>query len=387
MLKKRTKNQTVKIGYHTDNNLHQVTDENITLSFEDSSVDTTNHPNWRKSMDGGGYFKLSRYEYTKVPTAIMALRDSSNFLWYDGALTCSLNTPATLSGDGTMWGAEAYNRMKPTKPMNNLFNIVYELKDIPGMLEDLQRSWRQQLGLGGSKYFLSQVFGWMPFISDVLSLIKTQQQIQKRIDWLLRNQGKWIPRDCNLRDLKVRNDSNGWNGNWASFQQSLTTSFYREQPQNTWNTYQTDRIWASAQFRFFLPTPPPGVKLDLVVRRALQGFHSIRMHELYRAIPWTWLVDWCFNTSKVLENIDVGVADRLAARRFYIMREQTLSAYVSSRGNLRSRSGGYTLAVASGTYQRKLATRVQGFPFYPANPNQLTDTQWAILGALGASRY
>lgn len=375
-----------RIGDSWDRNLNQHSYYNVDLSDTIETLETYSHPGWRKRRDAGGLFVKTKDTWFHTPSEVMALRNTNGFLWYDGAFTASNSTgPSTPLGSGSGWGAIAYKRMKPTKPLNNLFNMVYELKDLPGMIASSQHAWGKELGVGGSKQFLGQFFGWMPLIGDVLQLIETQQKIQKRIHWLIKNQGKWVPREVTLLETSSKSES-GWVNDWDAFQQLLVTQFYRETPQSRKESWSNDKVWASARFKWFLPDPPPGVTLNHVVKRALQGSRSMTTSALYRAIPWTWMIDWALNMGTVLENMEVGIADKLYADRFYIMRTQTNGWKNSARANMRKRSGGWHLCTASVTRVKERKTRVIGFPFEYGNPNSLSDTQWAIIGALGASK-
>jgi hypothetical protein len=108
---------------------------------------------------------------------------------------------------------------------------------------------------------------------------------------------------------------------------------------------------------------------------------------VYNAIPWTWLIDWFSNLGDIIDNLDAGVADRLAADYLYVMRETTYRRERNVRGALYSsfdlKQYQYNL---TSTAIMSVKTRIKGSPFgFGVNPNSLTDHQIAILGALGLS--
>lgn len=245
-----------------------------------------------------------------------------------------------------------------------------------------KKNWRRSTGQG----FLGQVFGWNPLVGDVLTLISKQQQMQKRIDWLLRNQGKWVPRQYEAASSQSRTVGDKVT-NWGALNPLLVTQYYFDTPWSQDVIEVGNKVWATAQFRYFLPTSLPGVKLSPVVRRAMNGFRPPSAADLYRAIPWTWLVDWCLGMARVLENMDPGVADRIAARRFYIMREQYVYARRTASAVLRGQDNNPVPVTANSAVSYTYKTRIRGSPFYPGNPNQLSGMQLAILGALGLSKY
>jgi hypothetical protein len=388
MKKSRIVSTPLKIGTYYDFGLGFQQDHVVTGFYDNSIVDTTNHPGWFFQDDASGYFDKRGTIIRRNPSQGGVTITNGINLYYHGSLTSGVANWAfpALTGNGTQWGAIAYDRMKPTKPLFSLFNMIYELKDLRGQLQQLERGFARNLS-GFGQYYLSQVFGWMPLVSDVLTLLNHQQKLQKRIDWLLRNEGKWISRQVKLYEKETILWSNDWTHQYNSFEQSFTTQFYNSVPRFRQTQSVVDRIWATAQFKYFLPDAPPGVQFKKNhLKAALRGFHGIRMHQLYDAIPWTWLLSWCVDLSRVLENCDAGVADSLAARRFCIMREQVARGSQFAEGNFRG-VGGSNVAHSSSSYaESHLKTRVLGNPFYPANPNSLSPGQLAVLGALGMSK-
>jgi hypothetical protein len=315
------------------------------------------------------------------------IKNLNGVLDYKGNLSAPYLWPGWAPlGDARTYGAAAYDAMKPTKPLLNAFNPIYELKDLPGMIDQLETGFRRSLK-GASDLFLSQIFGWMPMVGDVLKVIEAQQQLQKRIDWLLNNQGKWIPRRCKLLDSNTTYADTDWVDDYGAFEQSFTNSFYLSVPQRRDKYVYTDKIWACAQFQYFLPDPPPGVTLKRVVKAALNGNRSITLGNLYRAIPWTWMIEWAFSAGKVLDALDDGVADRLAARRFYLMRERSNLTERLSQGHFRGMHDQSVFASCSTVAQTVSKTRVEGSPFFPPIGDELSPMQYGILGALGLSKY
>nr|WEU70954.1 MAG: maturation protein [Hangzhou steitz-like virus 1] len=387
---------SVILGSTWDRNLNQYTYYSYIPDFLEERVDTTNHPLWFAQDDGGGFFDQQITEYrsgAQLGNVVAAPAGGGNpFLRYEGGFSCSVPVSAMPTGNGQAWGATAYKAMKPTKPDYSLLNMVYELRELPSMLIRLKDFWDLELFRGAKNFsresssrFLGQVFGWNPLINDVMSVIKAQQKIQKRIEWLIRNNGKWKRRRIVLFD-NIAMTNGDWINDYGALNPVLTTGHYLKQPRYRDTTWTRDRVWATAEFRYFLPDVPTGVSPGWYLKRCLSGFRSPSIADLYRAIPWTWLVDWCLNLANVLENTDPGVADRLAARRFYIMREQEVVKTRHADAVMRAIDGS-AVPVQVTAWRRDLhRTRLLGNPFYPGNPNNLSGMQLAILGALGLSR-
>jgi hypothetical protein len=110
---------------------------------------------------------------------------------------------------------------------------------------------------------------------------------------------------------------------------------------------------------------------------------------VYKAIPWTWLVDWFSNIGDVIANLDGGVADRLAADYMYLMNKITFQMARTSYGNYYSGvSWGSSTPFSAECFQgavSKRRMRASQFGF-GVKENELSLTQWSILGALGLSR-
>jgi len=368
-----------------------------TVSSLTETLVTQNNPGWKeRNSDKGGFFSQLTSGFTAQPSRTLHIElgvSPSIGGTYDGVMIADGQGVApTPTGDGTAFGAVAYNAMKPTKYDYSLFNMVYELKDLGHMLHSAQGVWDQAMRFdprGAAKRlsdrFLENVFGWIPMIDDAITLVTKQQRIQQRIEWLIRNQGKWVPRTYS-RPVSSTITSTDWSQAYGAARPVLVTQFYNSIPEWRDTVMQTDEVWATAQFRYFLPTVPPGVELSFALKRWMQGFRAPSAADLYRAIGWTWLIDWCFGTARLLENMDPGVADRSASRRYFIMRQQQSIVRRTVRFRLNDYRGPVPVECESLNF-KILKTRVRGQPFYPGNPNNLTGMQFAILGALGISRY
>jgi hypothetical protein len=394
MIKSRVSpNYESVLGYVYDRNLNDYTWYGVTDCNFSERMDTTNHPGWFTADDAGGYWnrQISETRNGVSPwLRISAVAGGDNpFLSYLGRLTTGLPAISMPLGDGKAWGATAYHRMKPTKNPYSLLNMVYELKDLAGMVRSLQSFWDIKLQSAHkdlSDRFLGQLFGWNPMIADIMTVVEKQRKMQKRIDWLIRNQGKWVRRRIDLVDTHTTTQGD-WIESYDAVYPILVTQMYKIVPKYRDTITIGDKIWASAEFKYFLPEVPLGVDPKRVLRRTLSGIRGASMADLYRALPWSWLVDWSLNLATVLENCDPGAADRLAARCFYIMREQYQAGVRHARGLFRGYGGSPDIPIdLSGWKLNKLQTRVAGLPFYPGNPNDLSGMQHAILGALGFSR-
>jgi hypothetical protein len=104
-------------------------------------------------------------------------------------------------------------------------------------------------------------------------------------------------------------------------------------------------------------------------------------------IPWSWLVDWFSNAGYVINNLDAGVADRLAADWFYMMRKK--EHVVETQLSIPLYGPDRNPVVLQGTATQKSFSKVRlrGSPFgFGLSEDSLSPMQLSILGALGMSR-
>lgn len=303
---------------------------------------------------------------------------------YKGSVVCWAN-PVSLATyqSPDAWGPDAYAKMKPTKPSMEGWNALYELKDLPMMLK--QRFLQNGLSSIGD-YYLALKFGWEPLLRDVRNMVQTQQTMQKRLKQLLRDNGKPVRmrRELAHSTTEPLVSSGTSYGNISPGFGS--TGFYRKQGLWTSTEYTTNRVWASARMRYWLPGGPRDIAWKRSMMFRLYGLRP-SPRAVYNMIPWSWLVDWFTNAGSCLENMDAGVADRLAYDYCYVMREWQSVRLMTGAAHLYHKGGSPYDIELSSTSVATSRGRGYGDPFgWASKESDLSSTQWAILGALGLSR-
>lgn len=310
-----------------------------------------------------------------------------NQLRFQGTLAAKGVTLTKLQivPDGSAWGASAYNRMKPTKPEFSSLNALYELRELPKMFEgEILRRGLQAI----PDYWIALQFGWRPLLNDIVNLVKTQIFLEKRFKQLMRDNGKPVRRRIQMLSSSDTVVTQDWVKDYGAFDRSFVTQFHRTVPRRMQTKQTTDRVWASARFRYWLPADPGGVVYKRQVLAKLYGLYPGPQF-VYNAIPWSWLADWFSNAGDIIENLDVGVAQRLAADYFYVMRER--EELYSSRATgtfILHERGRPSIVLNATTYDRNVTrSRVVGDPFgFATAQGDLSGMQLSILGALGMSR-
>lgn len=359
--------------------------QRLDVQNETSSLTSSGHWHWKNPglSDVGGFFSRS-YRTIDYNLSDYCNVQSGKFPIYNGKFyAASPTAPVAPNQDPYFWGAQAYDACKPTKPSFDLATNIGELKDLPSMVKGNFESFVPNFARY-DKALLSWQFGWRPMIKAVREMIDAQQKIEKRLDWLIRNNGRPVRTRATIVDRKYNMTvASSGPGNSNTFP-VLVTAGYRNAGQRITTTYSTERVWASARMRYWLPTGPGGVVYKKQLIRLLNGGY-VNASVLYNLVPWSWLIDWFSNVDYLVKNLDAGIADRLAADYFYVMGH--FENVAINETFFEANHLGVSLPVtAKTTHTSGLKIRIKGNPFGLSVGGTLTPMQSAILGALGTSR-
>lgn len=342
------------------------------------------YPDFPPNRDCGGAFRMiSREQHLGWSGVGTIYRGGPANTSYEGSVAANLGMPDTIINgfrepDG--YGAEAFDKMKPTKPDFNALNFLYEFKDIPQML----RARHQKLADIGS-YYLALKFGWEPLLKDIVNLVNVQRGAQDRLKQLIRDNGRSVRRRVTLFD-NVLNKQVITGSGYGAITPILDTWFYDYPPTFTDRHTHSDRCWASGRFKYHLPPGPRDVNWTGKMLRKIYGVNPSPA-VLWNAIPYTWLIDWFSNAGHIIANMDAGVADRLAADYCYIMREHKIVSSREATAYFHTEDGRPVSVTSTSHGHVSYKTRVPGSPFgFNISENSLTGMQLSILGALGLSR-
>jgi hypothetical protein len=276
---------------------------------------------------------------------------------YDG-----WNIPSMVNGPNYIpstaaWELAAYKQTKPKIQKADAFIFGAEARDIPRMLrstsQTLHTSW---LNLGGREMtrlmqpkkiadnFLNHQFGWVPFLSDIRKLYRTHQNSVAIKRQLTRNNDRWVTRK---KVLSNETDQNIWSkGNGMSVEPAgyyIGTLF----DAGTSPTYELkeeirSEISAVGSYKYYRPEFDPdmpdynsawsNLNRDLAIYGA-----RISPSNVYRATPWTWLVDWFTDFGGNIDTITDWAQDSIVARYLFVMRhdirEQVFTQTLPFSGN------------------------------------------------------
>lgn len=390
MIKKRDFGIPSVIGVSYDDNPSAPKSSEVkqALLVEQKTLNTNNHPGWyrARNADIGGFFRLDGSMITHRPSEIVHVGTGYHSqLHYHGRFVAvsgyaGISNPGSANPD--VWGADAYARMKPTKPDFAALNFAIEGREIPEMIK--KRFTRNLRGI--SSFWLAVQFGWKPLLKDCRELVLLQQKAQHRLKQLIRDNGKPVRRRITLRDV-TSNELQSDSATASCLAPSRTTGHYVGTPRRREIAATRHRTWASARFRYWLPPGPRDIVWQRKMMAVIFGFKPSPA-AVYNAMPWTWLADWFTNAGEVIENLDAGVANRLAADYYYVMEsiERTLTTF--SSGKFRDWDTGQIVEVTASREQSVFSkARAHGDPFgFNTKEENLSGMQLSILGALGMSR-
>ena len=333
-------------------------------------------------------------------------------------LTGSSLVPSTASLDSGVW-----DRTKPKIEQGGLFVAIAEIRDIPHMLEGSAKffhsAWKlaiaqesKRIGRaikdvgwhmspkGAAQHFLNHNFGWVPFVKDVVALLDNVINAKDKIARLKRENGQWIRRRTilvnNVDDVVLARGTGPiiYPLTTFPFNDMIAIDGTGHYLPLTWENRVRTWTYATSvgSFRYYLPefdnSLPDQSGLLGDIRRHL-AIHGARINpsNLYKAVPWTWLIDWVSDIGKSIQAIQDATLDNMAARYLFLVHHQIKTFTMRQFVPFNAVSGGNrTLEYSQiiDVKQRKEADSPFGFGLSWDN---LTPKQLAILGALGITRH
>lgn len=290
-------------------------------------------------------------------------------------------------------GPTGFKMFQPIKPVINLGQFAYEIREVPRMLkttaEGFHNLWKS---FGGhpvdfkpkhlADHFLNFQFGWKPFIKDMKDMFSYQKKAARQYQHLVNANGKWRRRGGTVFEDQTQ-----------SMATSTTTAHYAAGPSSAFTSYASNRVgsvfskiyditrhrvWFEGAFKFWIPNLEPydewsrdyGRRLGLEISPTL----------LYNITPWTWLIDWFSNLGDNIDNFTTR--DQYAAKYAYLMAETQRIKKVESTYPFAG-----TDLQATWEYPMTRKQRVEASPYgFNLGWDDFSPIQIAILAALGITR-
>jgi len=199
-------------------------------------------------------------------------------------------------------------RSNPSRPYVSVPNFLYELKDLPGMIQDIGKLKIQAKNIGkkgfqrvtpknAASHYLSYAMGWSPLIGDLRKLLDFQAQVDKKmreLQNLYRNGG--LQRRVRLPAWKAVKEFTIFNSIPCDSLVNSTISH------RVTGTSEIERWGTVRWIPKSLPSPDFSSKdMARLARDLTFGMRGISTKQIWDAIPWTWLIGWFSNADEFLQ--------------------------------------------------------------------------------------
>jgi len=374
---------------------------------------------------GGDFLKVSAElpnprvmgagKYSASPTDLDNYLGATGYVRYEGGFLPSnlyyndwnfIPTVADphFAPDTSAYELQAYRRTKPRIEHASAYVFVRESRDIPRMLKTSAKlfhdTWKVMGGNMTGRYmlrnnatrrnaadnFLNHQFGWVPFLSDLRKFYTTYQNAAVIKGRLTSENDRFVRHKVVLDDKstdKVFDSGTGWicypAGYWIN---RLMTS--GQSP--TWEIRERKHTYVSAvgSYKFYRPefdmSLPDYNSAWSRIQRELDIYGlRITPANVYKATPWSWLIDWFTEFGSNLETMTDSLVDGVAAQYLYVMRHDSTELVFNQYAPFKSGPLSMTQSMTIDAKIRKAASSPYG---YGLTWNLLSPRQLAILAAL-----
>lgn len=215
--------------------------------------------------------------------------------------------------------------LDPYRPHVDLPLFLFEFKDFPEMLRHAGRVLKRQArasDLPGS--YLAYHFGWAPLASDLLTLFKLSEEIEKK-----------------KRFLRRMSEGGGFSAGLGGGSELVSTggtayvplSFMGPGKYAAKFTYQIERktkAWVKTRAQLAGSLPPSPADLQRLSTRLTLGL-SLRPAAVWDFVPWTWLIDYFANVGDYMAAIEGQT--RFSVTKMCLM-HQTIQSLVITNAEL-----------------------------------------------------
>lgn len=302
---------------------------------------------------------------------------------------------------------EIWNKTQPKISEAGLGLFLAEARDTPRMMRTSAKGfhdiWKAIGGSskgslmspkGAAEHFINHQFGWRPFVKDLLDFNRVYHNSKDYMDRIKRNNNTWVKRRRVLKHLEseviVFDSPSDWGSGWYTHPADwMIMTMFKNKRYQVINRVYTEE-WSEGSFKYYRPEfddrSPASAGLYGNIQRQLSLYGAqINPSLVYKATPWTWLIDWFSDVGKSIDNASNIAADSSVCKYLYLMQSQ--------RREITARQT--ALTAQSGTpfeaeWSRKASTKRRRGNVSPYGLNlgwgDLSPTQLTILGALGITR-
>jgi len=283
-----------------------------------------------------------------------------NYTWPMFGLTMPNNDPYEVLDDGARFASNAdlgpgfFNRMKPRLERVETAVALAESRDLPGMLKQSSKGfhdiWKSMGGNTSLKHglmspksvadhFINHQFGWKPFLDDLDKFQDTLQNAAQYMDRVSKMNGNWIKKrraeETIVTDLPYTSSLEPGIRPWED---EVFNPMCKPATQNGMLVYgQYEQrvlsfidLWAEGSFKYYRPEFDRSLRTfdsnwsQMMRLKSLFGLH-INPSVIWKATPWTWLIDWFSDVGQNIDTITDMVGDSMVNSYLYLMQHKKYS--------------------------------------------------------------
>lgn len=299
-------------------------------------------------------------------------------------------------------GAGAYDRLKPRLERAGLGVALAEARDLPKMMRQTSRDFHSLWkGMGGHETsqlmqpkrvadaFLNAQFGWIPFLKDLSDFDDVIQNSRAYIRHIRKNNGKWVKRQRTDNILESEQLFPTWPHSVYPTIGAGIGDLFTAPPVSTFVLRNHTQVWYEGEFTYYRPEFDEAKKVDSPIFGDLKRMSTlmglrINPSVIYKATPWTWLLDWFTNVGDTVDRITDWEVDGIVSKYMYLMHRHTRTW--SLKSVLSPKTGGPIELWFDRKIEIKRRENANSPYGFSLSAGGLTDRQKLILAALATSR-
>lgn len=341
------------------------------------------HPRWLDDyvLSDGNYM---RYQGPLVPQ----LSSTVSTQWGTYPVLSRL-TPTETKSEGTRF----INETIPTAPSVSVAQFIGELRDLPRLIGKGVIAERANVYRGLGSEYLNVQFGWIPFVDDLLGVVRALRSKSQILTQYHRDAGRVVrrkrvasPVTTSSSTTKSSSSTNPALVGGRTLGRVYFPSAVQTTPVEVEDIVSYTYSFSGA-YTYHLPISDGTLgrlqRFEAEANRLLGT--RVTPSVLWELAPWSWLIDWHGEIGMALENASALAGDELVLRYGYLMRETLQQRTYRVRGL--TFSSGKDPGTISHTLRRLTKERVRANPYgFTLAPTAYSTRQWAILTALGMTR-
>lgn len=364
-------------------------------------TESEGHPFSRIGKTGediGGNFKSERW-FAPKPAGYFLLGEAQNFqlegpLWPRMPQQMFFNeTPteaqwqvSSRSAPDDLMDQRGTHAIASTTPTNPTFSAAAAIGELREGLPTLPGKSALKSGFhptGIADDFLNYQFGIKPLISDGRKLLEAHRNVDKTLKQLYRDSGRLVRRKYSFPPEVTTETSKVTNT--YPYSPAGVKAYNAGEGTLTVQTKSERKFWFSGGYTYFFPKQEGWHRKIAELEKTYGIIPDI--NDVYQLTPWSWAVDWVSTTGDLVSNIHAFSNDNLVLRYGYVMCQTTQTVTETWKGPLNYRGVWKdTELTTQWRYVSKQRRRATPYGF-GLDVGQFSDTQKAIIAALGISRF